>query len=254
MKCIVLVFIIFSFSSFSQDRDWNLYKQAVSKSYDFKNLKKPKVLFNINDSNQNLAVSCNPRWNCSGAVGNWEKNGEFKENIRVRMVSWVSKGTANKYFVPLVNGSKPYNTGSRHLWVSAFPQVQNFCRKIKTANVRLRLEQFMGLPPTGNKTHFVHVWVKPRDLFRPCYDENVSDTECDYTLPKNISSEHSKWMNNQLIDAYPKQGTRFPWTRLGYTYDWGNPKGYVGASEYVIKANSDIYVESVTSMGIYCAK
>ena len=27
----------------------------------------------------------------------------------------------------------------------------------------------------------------------------------------------------------------YPWTRLGYTYDWGNPRNLVGLSEFVLR-------------------
>ena len=38
---------------------------------------------------------------------------------------------------------------------------------------------------------------------------------------------------------------RFPWTRLGYTYDWGNSTSEIGLSEFVIKNNSQVTVFKV---------
>jgi hypothetical protein len=250
MKYVILLFLLASYSIYSQDKNSYNYKKAVNKSFHFKKLKRPSTLFNINENNSRLHVSCNPRWNCVGGKNNWSKN----PNIRIRMVSWVSAGTANRFFAPLAGTNKSYNTGNRFLWVSAYPQVKNFCQNINSSDIALRLRQYMGLPPDANKSHFVHIWVRPSDLFRPCYDEGVLDKQCDYSSSPKISSTHNKWMRDQLLSAYPKNGTKFPWTRLGYTYDWGNPKSYIGASEYVIKANSDIFIESIAPTGIYCAK
>jgi hypothetical protein len=37
-----------------------------------------------------------------------------------------------------------------------------------------------------------------------------------------------------------------PWTRLGYTYDWGDSKTHIGLSEFVIEQNATVTVKSVT--------
>ena len=46
--------------------------------------------------------------------------------------------------------------------------------------------------------------------------------------------------------------THFPWTRLGYTYDWGSkePKK-VGGSEFIIKQGVTIYLHSITPTNDY---
>lgn len=254
MKIMLLLFLVISFEGLAQNKESYLYNQAVKDAYNNKNLTKKKVLFNISSRNSSLKVRCNPRWNCAGSEKDWEKRGKFKKLVRVKMVSWVSAGTAAKFFVPRIGKIAPYNTGTGFLWVTAFPQVQNFCQGVDRSNVRLRLEQYLGLPATGRKTHFVHLWVEPKDLFRPCFDPEISDTKCDYKFSRKTSATHRQWMKDTFNSTYPAQGKKVPWTRLGYTYDWGNPKSYIGASEYVIKQNSRVYVESVTPTGIYCAK
>ena len=250
MKLIILLFLFASFSSYSQDKDWYDYKHAADKSLNYKTLTRPPSLFSVNENNSRLSVICNSQWGCKGKVKNWKTNPE----VRVRMVSWVSEGTIEKFLKPFLRTNKPYNTGVKFLWVTAFPQVQNFCKEIKTNDIRMRLRQFLGVAPDANKTHFVHVWVRPSDLFRPCYDENVSDTTCEYDINKSTSLAHKKWMQEKVKSAFPKTGLKVPWTRLGYTYDWGNPRSYVGASEYVIKANSDVFIEASIPTGIYCSR
>jgi hypothetical protein len=38
---------------------------------------------------------------------------------------------------------------------------------------------------------------------------------------------------------------------MGYTYDWGNPDGEIGMSEYVIRNNSTVIVSSVSTTSDY---
>jgi len=40
---------------------------------------------------------------------------------------------------------------------------------------------------------------------------------------------------------------KYPWTRLGYTYDWGDSATHVGLSEFILEQNATAVVESVTS-------
>ena len=249
-----LILFLISFSCFSQDINWHNYKQSAAKAVKIKNLKRPRSLFSITSNNSLLDVMCNPRWGCRGGINNWQKKDKFKDQVRVKMVSWVSQGTANRYFAPYRGRNKPYNTGTGHLWVTAFPQVKQFCRKINNSNVKERIEQYLGLAPAGRKTHFVELWVRPADLFRPCYDSEIFDINCNYSSSNSTSPEHKKWMTKTFTTTYPPKGVKTPWTRLGYTYDWGNPKNPIGASEYVISLNSDVYIGTINPTGIYCAK
>ncbi len=45
----------------------------------------------------------------------------------------------------------------------------------------------------------------------------------------------------------------YPWTRLGYTYDWGNPGSEVGLSEFVIQGGATVQVAQVYSTQAYCS-
>ena len=40
---------------------------------------------------------------------------------------------------------------------------------------------------------------------------------------------------------------KYPWTRLGYTYDWGDSTTHVGLSEFILEQNATVMVKSVTS-------
>ena len=87
------------------------------------------------------------------------------------------------------------------------------------------------------------MWVNATDLFRPCPDAEINDTSCDVKFSDNVDLQHQNWINNLQLASYGDRG--YPWTRLGYTYDWGSLQGEVGASEFVVKKGAKVMIESV---------
>jgi len=130
-------------------------------------------------------------------------------------------------------------------WVTVVPELKRFfhCAPVPAGAETLRVEQLLGMPAgTGNRW-FAELWVLPEDLFRPCPDSEITDTVCVLDLPDNATDEHSDWYNSQILQSYFEDQTS-PWTRLGYTYDWGCPVNETGLSEFVIRPDSDVVVES----------
>ncbi|MEM7357046.1 MAG: hypothetical protein AAF657_39900, partial [Acidobacteriota bacterium] len=164
-------------------------------------------------------------------------------------------------------------------WFTVAPFVKDFCRQLDLddAMLTLRLEQMIGLPPGSEKDAFVEMWVDPTHLFRPCPDPEISDHACqieipvvdrgqqkpwDCTLRRQVSGDfvtvhpgHLRWMcdnwnasfeNDEPLDNYP-------WTALGYTYDWGNPDDPRGPSEYVALAGSPAVFHASIPTEEYCS-
>lgn len=85
-------------------------------------------------------------------------------------------------------------------------------------------------------------------------------------LSAHVSEKHVRFMVNQAFsawkmpDGYPAANTDersrlgYPWTRLGYTYNWhpGSPR--YGASEYVIDPGTRVTVTSVFTIADYCGR
>lgn len=168
---------------------------------------------------------------------------------RVLVLTWTSwNGYDDKVGQAIVT--------TRETWVTAAPELKNFCANYPSdgANLTLRLEQLLGLPPNNGKTKFVEMWVAPQDLFRPAPDPEISDQEAGLTFPQSrfltISETYVSWFNDLSSQSYGENG--YPWTRLGYTYDWGNPTSEVGLSEFVINTGATIEVEGVTNTEEYC--
>lgn len=143
-------------------------------------------------------------------------------------------------------------------WVTVVPELKNFFGI--SAPQPLRVAQLLGLPPeaaaeggSGEYKYMLEMWVSPQDLFRPCPDSEISDTVCETGFPTDsfqmldpnnkvratagpeygVFKNYSSWFTNQARYSYTLGSSPYPWTRLGYTYDWGSGN-HVGLSEFVL--------------------
>ena len=168
----------------------------------------------------------------------------------VRMVAWTT-------FTGYASGD---NTLSREIWLTAVPQLKELCKTVSDDTARIaRVNQFLGLPPAtaaDNNRQFVEMWVKPGDMFRPCPDSEITDTTCGLAFPAGVSSEHRTWISNNYASSYGFwQTTHYPWTGLGYTYDWcSQDDKHVGASEFVARPGSIVNVVAIIDRNTYCAQ
>jgi hypothetical protein len=131
------------------------------------------------------------------------------------------------------------------IWVTVVPEMEDwFLANYSTgSNYVTRTEELLGLPRDKGYTYFVEMWVDPDDLWRPSPDNEITDTSADLDIPTDIDSTYQVWYNENIIYSYFPM--RYPWTRLGYTYDWGSSTTEIGLSEFVIKKNSQIIVYKV---------
>ena len=182
----------------------------------------------------------------------------WDENGRVLMLTWTRSPSYDDFV-----GQE--FTPKWEVWVTAVPELKQFCAvypATEEVSLSLRLEQLLGLPPFTGKDRMVEMWVNPEDLFRPTPDNEITDTTAELAFPspeKYSCYEDYKfaleWFHLQLSKQQydePKQG--YPWTRLGYSYDWGNAETEVGLSEFVVKAKSQVGIRAVTSTENYCGQ
>lgn len=199
----------------------------------------------------------------------WDDSGQ-----KVLMATW----TKAKYYT----GQPPYETTlPATVWLTAVPFFQQFCQKtgLQGDALRIRLAQRLGMPPDSANDVFVQMWVDPRDVFRPCPDPEINDQECQVNLTAGLVDQSSscpwsaalqgqvsgrfvavvqsqiEWMCSNWASSYPPNEPRksFPWTALGYTYDWG-AQSFYGESEFVIPPDTTVTVQSITPMDQYCAQ
>ncbi len=106
-------------------------------------------------------------------------------------------------------------------------------------NWELRFKQLFGEPRTSNVTHMSFFWVSPEDLMRPAYVPDVKAYDMRTAFEGNDAdnTERMMWFKNwfdaHAAKAYEGENAR-PWTRLGYTYDWGSNADKYGLSEFIV--------------------
>jgi hypothetical protein len=138
------------------------------------------------------------------------------------------------------------NTTWGDTWVTVVPEIKTFFKNHvdPDSNLTLRAKQLLVLPPNTSNLYFVELWVNTQSLFRPTLDNEINDTVAQLTFSSSATAAYKEWFNNNIIYSYFPP--RYPWTRLGYTYDWGNSGSHVGLSEFVLAQYSMVIVESVT--------
>jgi hypothetical protein len=152
------------------------------------------------------------------------------------------------------------------IWATAGDEVRNKCKG--ASNLSLRIWQILGMPPDqgGTWRMVTLTGVQPANIFRPCTDPRTDTTQCNGTsfvepLPPNAPPNFFEWFAKQAISSWqisrPRhKGVSYPWTRLGYSFDW-DPQATspYGASEYVIPGRSkpvQVMVKRVESAEDYC--
>ena len=158
---------------------------------------------------------------------------------RVLVVTWTGG-----YYDAAVG--EDYLLSFGQVWVTLAPQMQDFFRRRPAQRGDLRAEQLLGLPPGQGYFRFVEMWVNPADLFRPSPDPEITDQEAQLDFPDGVwtttNPQYREWFNQRRQTSY--QGDQpYPWTRLGYTYDWGS-SDHQGLSEFVVRQNAVVGVKS----------
>lgn len=148
------------------------------------------------------------------------------------------------------------------LWVTLVPEVRDSCATFGSEPDE-RLHQLLGLPPVkpGEVRKFVEMTVSPADVFRPASDPAIGTgwpcanhgaaAQCGNAFPDSVAPSHVRWIADRVFSQW-QEPNGYPWTRLGYTYNWhpGSPR--YGASEYVIRRGSRVRVTSITPVPDYC--
>jgi hypothetical protein len=211
---------------------------------------------------------------------------------RLLVVSWL--GNAGSYYkctdpagctgnnTCIEGGECP--TYSYDSWVTVVPEIRNFFGI--SVPQPLRIAQLLGLPPEyaaqGNPSeakYMLEMWVSPKDLFRPCPDSEITDTTCETGFPVDmfrtldpankvrategpeygVFKTYSSWFTNRTRYGYTRGSSPYPWTRLGYTYDWGS-SNHTGLSEFVLHGRKEdgskisVGIKSVKTTAEYFAK
>jgi hypothetical protein len=163
--------------------------------------------------------------------------------------SWVLVNTWTKYVSSYPVGDT-VTLAWGETWVTVPHEFKLWCATNNSnPDSSLRIEQLLGLSPNKGYTHFIELWVRPDDLFRPSPDCEITDSRAELSLSSTADSTFKAWFNDNIIYSYFPP--RFPWTRMGYTFDWGNPHSEAGLSEFVIRRNCRVIVNAIYTTADY---
>ncbi len=198
-------------------------------------------------------VAVNYYGDSSAGQGNLTWSADSAGRMRVLVVSWMQQ-SSTKYW-PVGQTFKTSNSQAHMAWITSAPEMASFLKKNSFAAqsaLHLRIAQVLGMPPDSQNDYFVEFWVYPLNLFRPAPDPEITDHEADLYFPSTATRKHRDWFLNEMANKYDTSATYyFPWTRLGYTYDWATPLHPVGLSEFVVDTSALVTVKRVCSSWEY---
>jgi len=201
-------------------------------------------------------------------------NGKYiKEKTRVLVVTFVKMSDWQTYYEPFLQEETQTQLSS---WVTVVPEMKNFFVGQECPPTKERIIQVLGLHPIWANDYevLVEMWVDPEILFRPSPDPEITDHEAELatrigtsifwkypsdqnaflTFDKSVfflesawsvlgNMTFQEWYENRTATLYNTEGPvedwGWPWTRLGYTYDWGNKDNHVGLSEFIVRIDPD---------------
>lgn len=152
-------------------------------------------------------------------------------------------------------------------WVTIVPELLNACREF-TGDVTMKVRQLLGLPPDKQIPTIVVMKVQATDVFRPTPDPtpwtlcpcgNPSGDECNFApevqcgnrFPKDVAPAHVQWIAENTLKARQVPGG-YPWTHLGYTYNWKRDADPYGASEYIVRKGASVTDVKTVALEDYC--
>ncbi len=202
-----------------------------------------------------------------GSSLRWE-NPADPSSSRILVETLMDRADYEAYYKDYIGKEEYFLTKS--LWVTVVPEIKNFFIGKTCPPTRKRIVQLKGLNPARDYSIMVELWVNPKYLFRPTPDPEITDhegelsvkiAEGNWTFPSDFNAfltlideplyldatwhtpvKYKDWFINSAQSYYYRSGDDVsqwgsPWTRLGYTYDWGNPDDRVGLSEFIILLN-----------------
>lgn len=181
----------------------------------------------------------------------------------VSVVSWVSEKK-----IPCTQQALPCDItiGNNPVWVTLSGEVQSICRvwNLRGDALRRRLEQLLGMPPDPPLQYrmvaFAEYRVPRASLERPCLgvdETNPAQPVCTLDTQATTPAKLTAFVGQQMASSYvvnnPK-GPGYPYTRLGYTYDWAPMADarHYGASEFIIMPMSTAKAMQVIATDDYC--
>lgn len=179
----------------------------------------------------------------------------------IRVVTWMPK--KDILVETKGTGRGLHHKAARDIWVTLEAEIQPRCRQFtahERMNLSLRIRQLLGLPPDFGGTvpggfQILEVTAPfNRHIFRPCKDPDPYRTACPSPISPGpnlkISPDHRAWFQQNYEASFVRG--RFPWTQLGYTFDWAGNEEFYGISEYIVPRSTPIKLLEWVPLEKFC--
>jgi len=181
-------------------------------------------------------------------------------------VSLMSSFVWTSFYQPHQGGLMA-NSAGNEAWITFQPELKQYLNARTNefspdlTSITMRGEMALGMTNKGSHVMAVELLVPASSLFRPAVNWTLSGTWTDTSwsghdtngpswFEATYSESYYQWFTNRQATIY-LGGNAFPWTGLGYSYDWyypTNSSGIVGLSEFVVGAGQGFYVAGATPM------
>lgn len=112
-----------------------------------------------------------------------------------------------------------------------------------------RLHQVLGMPTSKGYDTITALWVDSDLLYRPAYvTDPTAEMKATYTPTGDeaFDTMYKAWFESNVQWSY--YDSAYPWTRLGYTYDWADNGTDYRLSEFIIFNGANARVEYTYSV------
>ena len=153
----------------------------------------------------------------------WDETGK-----RVLLVTWHS------YEEPCKPGEALEH---QDIWATSLGELTDWYleNNRSVTDWELRFAQLLGVHADEGYTRFTAFWVDPSEVIRPAY---VTDVTAQMTngYDQVTDPAYRAWFDSNILYSYFE--SEYPWTRLGYTYDWSGGDSPYGLTEFLVADGS----------------
>jgi len=149
---------------------------------------------------------------------------------------------------------KNRTNSNRYTWVFVMNDFKERCNRKNISrktypDLSKRLCRFLGLSDECRRDTIVYMQVSSKSLFRPSYNTNISQRTDPKIVGRNdsinsMSVDDRRWMLSQQVS------NQYPWTRMGYTYDWGDAN-HIGVTEFILRPDTQFTKSGYTVIDDY---
>ena len=155
----------------------------------------------------------------------WDERGE-----RVLLLTWHDYDAACEPGDPM-----PADAGD--IWATSLGEMTAWYAEHREGveDWTLRFAQLLGVHADEGYTRFTGFWVSPEDVIRPAYLTDVTG-QMENGYDRLQAGPYKDWFDQNILWSY--FASDYPWTRLGYTYDWSGGTSEYGLTEFLVSDSS----------------